>query len=255
MKRIISLIIAIIMVWTLSLTVFATSHIDESSYDVVSCRPIPEDFVKLSCEELQNEYVLSGFIPEDINFISGELDLVTTSSTRSVAVTEPCDQEWRQLFPDSWMWEANRRILAADDLLNTRYGIRFYSVSQKYWDNDISSYNPSGMVANAHSEWGLRDGAKLMIAFTGKPLYAYTGSGYAGVFGLVEDIGDPYLLVSSCGYDEDIMTVRHEVGHCYGLTHCSSSTNCFMAEAAARTKYESVCSKHNTDWQTYKTKY
>lgn len=147
------------------------------------------------------------------------------------------------------MWEANRTIQAADDMLTDRYGIRFYSVSQKYWTNNATT--PESMVRDAHSQWGLRDGAKLMIAFTDKALV----SGYYSIFGLVENIGQPYLLVTCYGYEENKMTVRHEVGHCYGLQHCKNGTNCVMAEAAPISTYDSICSTHNTGWNSAKTKY
>ena len=56
-------------------------------------------------------------------------------------------------------------------------------------------------------------------------------------------------------FDENKMTVRHEVGHCYGLYHCARGTNCVMAEAAPIGTYNSICSKHNSAWNSVKTKY
>lgn len=212
-------------------------------------RVVPDGIEKPSKEDVETQYVLADMEISDIDFITGDYEMVTASSVRSVPVTEPCDQTWRAKYPDSWMWEANRTIKAADDMLTNKYGIQFYSVSQKYWTNNATT--PEAMVRDAHRQWGLRDGAKLMIAFTNKTLV----SGSSVIFGLVENIGQPYLLVTCYGYNENKMTVRHEVGHCYGLYHCARGTNCVMAEAAPIGTYDSICSRHNSAWHSAKTKY
>ena len=149
------------------------------------------------------------------------------------------------------MWEANRTVTAADDMLTSRYGIQFYSVSQKYWNHTVSGSNPSAMVTNAHTQWGLCDGADIMMAFTD----IYLTSGGSPIYGLVESIGSPYLLITCYGYTENCMTVRHEVGHCYGLYHCASGNNCVMAAAAPSSTYNQLCSTHDTQWNSAKTLY
>lgn len=250
MKKIISIILAVVTLFTCSICAFAA---DSNNSQHSECyRIVPEGVKKPTKEDVEAQYALSGFSPDSIDFITGDFEMVTAASVRKVAVTEPCDQTWRSKYPDSWMWEAHRTVTAADDMLTSRFGIQFYSVSQKYWDNDISSYDPDAMVRNAHAEWGLRDGAKLMIAFTNKYLYDAWGG---KIFGLVEDIGRPYLLVSCYGYNENRVTVRHEVGHCYGLIHCKYGTNCVLAEAAPASTYNQLCSDHNSKWNAAKTKY
>lgn len=210
---------------------------------------MPEGITKPTKEQIEKDYIFAGFTPESNDFLSTEM--VTLASVRSVPVTEPCDQSWRDKYPTTWMWEANRTVTAADDMLTSRYSIQFYSVSQKYWQNDSSSWDTYAMVREAHLEWGLRDGAKIMFAFTDFMLY----DGDSEIFGRVEDIGLPYLLITCYGFDENAMTARHEVGHSYNLTHCSASTNCVMAAGAALSKYNSICSTHNTQWNNNRTRY
>lgn len=227
-----------------AMTAFASEPSNpEFEYDYVQ-----DGVEKPTKEDIEQTYVFENFTPENNDFLSNEM--VTLATVRSVPVTEPCDKSWRDKYPTTWMWEANRTIQAADDMLTNRWGIQFYSVSQKYWDSENTN-NPDSLVAEAHREWGLRDGAKLMIAFTNRLLSVSGGN----IYGLVEDIGAPYVLVTCYGFDENAMTVRHEVGHTYNLYHCSASTNCVMAAGAARSKYDSLCSTHNTQWNNNKTRY
>lgn len=244
MKKVLSLmlVIAALLACSVSATAAETDSFPNG-------RVVPAGVEKPTKEDVEAQYVLSGIEISDIDFITGDHEMVTAASVRSVPVTEPCDQTWRAKYPDTWMWEANRTIQAADDMLTNKYGIRFYSVSQKYWTNNATT--PEAMVRDAHSQWGLRDGAKLMIAFTNKALVSNSST----IFGLVEDIGKPYLLVTCYGYNENRMTVRHEVGHCYGLYHCKRGNNCVMAEAAPIGTYDSICSTHNSAWSSAKTKY
>lgn len=245
-KKLISISSALAILMTCSVMMASASDSEfkpQNEYDYVH-----EGVEKPTKEDIEKTYVFENFTPENNDFLSYEM--VTMATVRSVAVTEPCDKSWRDKYPTSWMWEANRTIQAADDMLTSRYGIQFYSVSQKYWESDNTT-NPESLVREAHREWGLRDGAKLMIAFTNRIL----STPYGNIYGLVEDIGKPYVLVTCYGFDENAMTVRHEVGHAYKLTHCSRTTNCVMAEAATRSKYNSICSQHNSDWNKYKTLY
>lgn len=249
MKKIISILLAVVTLFTCSICSFAAeANVSEHSKCLL---PVEDGLEKPTKKDVEEGYALSGFSPESIDFITGDFEMVTATSVRKVAVTEPCDQTWRAKYPDTWMWEAHRTVTAADDMLTSRFGIQFYSVSQKYWDNDISGSDPEAMVRNAHAEWGLRDGAKLMIAFTDKAL-KLSGVSLAG---LVEEIGKPYLLITCYGFENNRHAVRHEVGHCYGLYHCAQGTNCVVSAAAPISTYNQLCSDHNSKWNAAKTKY
>jgi len=205
---------------------------DVVDIDSPLARVMPQEYINA----IEDNDPLHDFVPPDVNFMCEPI--VSKSITISVPVTEPCDQVWRASYPDNWMWQANRAIRDAAEPL-ADWGVQYYSVSQKYWDS--SSTTAADLVEEAKNEWGLRDGASLMIAFTGKT--------YNNVMGRVSDIGEPYVIVFDYGYEENKMTVLHETGHCYGLRHCKSGTDCVMAEAAPKETFNSMCSTHKSQWQ------
>lgn len=187
--------------------------------------------------------VLEDYIPKDINDLCSIK--VTRSASISVPVTSPCDQSWREKYPDNWMWQANRAITRADDELTSRYGIYYYSVSQKVWTSNNTTTD--ALVKEAKDEWGLKDGAKLMIAFTGRKMSD-------GTMGEVLKIGSPYAVIVNSGYADNSETVQHETGHCYGLKHRDNDSDCVMT-AVGMGHIGEICSYHNNQWKSNKNKY
>ncbi len=57
-------------------------------------------------------------------------ELITVYSSIIVTVHSPCDQEWRELYPDTWMFEANRAIEEADALMYDKFSIDLRSEKQ-----------------------------------------------------------------------------------------------------------------------------
>lgn len=214
----------------------------------VSAAEVKEDHSKARI--MSQEYIdsikdndpLKHYAPSQLNFMCEPL--VTRSTTISVPVTEPCDQYFRANYPSNWMWQANRAVSNAAEPLK-KFGIQYYSVSQKYWESNSTS--SSALVAEAKSEWGLKDGASLMIAFSGRNV--------GGIFGQVDAIGDPYVIVYDYGYDENKMTVLHETAHCYGMYHCAAGTNCVVAQAAPISTFNSLCNTHSSQWEARKNWY
>jgi hypothetical protein len=200
-------------------------------------RIMPKEYIS----KIEDNDPLKYFVPKDINFMC-EVS-TTRSSTIWVAITEPCDQYWRNDYPTNWMWQANRVISNADTPLSG-FGISFYSVAQKEWDSSSTTHDD--LIQEAIDEWGLTNGADLMVAFTGR-----SGT----IFGRVSAIGDPYILVYDYGYDENKMTTLHESGHAYGLTHCAQGTDCVMSAAAPLSTFNSMCSTHETEWENHKNDY
>lgn len=184
---------------------------------------------------------LKDFVPESMDFLAEQM--VTRSVTYKVAVTEPCDQYWQATYPNNWMWQAHRCVVNADTMLTNKYGIQYYSVSQKYWTSNNTT--DEALVAEARREWGLRDGADLMVAFTGRD--------GGNTMGIVDAIGEPYALIFDNGYEYNRETVQHETGHCYGLRHCSGD-NCVMT-AYGMGHIDTICADHNTKWSAAKGKY
>ena len=111
--------------------------------DTSGARIMPQEYI----DAIEDTDPLRDFVPPNIDFMCEPL--VTRSTTISVPVTEPCDQEWRATYPDNWMWQANRAIRDAAAPLKD-FGIQYYSVSQKYWDS--SSTTSSALVQEAKDE-------------------------------------------------------------------------------------------------------
>ncbi|MDD2362468.1 MAG: hypothetical protein PHV32_05395 [Eubacteriales bacterium] len=157
-----------------------------------------------------------------------------------VKVTTPVDEEFRARY-SSWAWEVLRAVDDCDDWLGIKYNINYYIVSNKLWDSvDGASYG--NLLNEAYQEWGLRDGAKLMIAFSGQ---------MPGVGG-VAWLDTPYCVVFDQGRTANTEVVQHETGHCYGLDDCSSSS-CVMGSDYGN--INRICSTHNTQWNNAKLKY
>lgn len=131
-------------------------------------------------------------------------ELITVYSSIIVTVHSPCDQEWRELYPDTWMFEANRAIEEADALMYDKFSIDLRSEKQTAWTGNTYSGNGDTLLDEAWAEEGL-NGCNLMIAFTGKN-FPYGGWGYVGGAG---------CLVIDQGYPANASVARHEVGHNY----------------------------------------
>lgn len=76
-------------------------------------------------------------------------ELITVYSSIIVTVHSPCDQEWRELYPDTWMFEANRAIEEADALMYDKFSIDLRSEKQTAWTG-----NP-----------------KVVVTVNGEPIY------------------------------------------------------------------------------------
>lgn len=123
-------------------------------------------------------------------------ELITVYSSIIVTVHSPCDQEWRELYPDTWMFEANRAIEEADALMYDKFSIDLRSEKQTAWTGNTYSGNGDTLLDEAWAEEGL-NGCNLMIAFTGKN-FPYGGWGYVGGAGcLVIDQGYPAIHLCS----------------------------------------------------------
>lgn len=237
-NKFLSLLMALVMlsgVFVATSNVYACDNKDSENEVVAKQR--------LETDEVRND-PLHDYVPtkEEMNFLAEPY--LSRSTTIWVPVTSPCDQAWRNIYPNNWMWQANRAITNADNMLSNKFGIEFYSVAQKYWDS--SSYSAEGLVAEAKNEWGLTNGASLMIAFTGK--------NDGNTMGIVDAIGDPYVLILDHQYEYNRETVQHEVGHAYGLRHRSGDNNCVMT-AVGMGHIDTICSTHEQQWRNNKNKY
>ena len=165
-------------------------------------------------------------------------ELITVYSSIIVTVHSPCDQEWRELYPDTWMFEANRAIEEADALMYDKFSIDLRSEKQTAWTGNTYSGNGDTLLDEAWAEEGL-NGCNLMIAFTGKN-FPYGGWGYVGGAG---------CLVIDQGYPANASVARHEVGHNYGCPDQYNDPNppvCFMNDCY--NQFNDICSTCYSTW-------
>ena len=96
-------------------------------------------------------------------------ELITVYSSIIVTVHSPCDQEWRELYPDTWMFEANRAIEEADALMYDKFSIDLRSEKQTAWTGNTYSGNGDTLLDEAWAEEGL-NGCKKSVGSNPKPV-------------------------------------------------------------------------------------
>ncbi len=157
----------------------------------------------------------------------------------TVNVTTPVDEQFRSKY-SSWAWEVLRAVDDADDYLGEQFNINYNIVSNKQWSS--SATTTQGLLDEAIAEWGLRDNASLMIAFTGR----YTGDGGMAY------TGDKYCIVADSFRLGNTFVVQHETGHCYGLYHCMDAS-CVMFHAAGVEELNNLDSSCWNYWNAHCT--
>lgn len=70
----------------------------------------------------------------------------------------------------------------------------------------------------------------------------------------VLEIGKPYAIIINNGYTDNAETIQHETGHCYGLKHIKNDNKCVMT-AVGMGHIGQICSTHNSQWKSKKSKY
>lgn len=121
-----------------------------------------------------------------------------------VKVCSPCDEQWRAIYPNTWMAEANNAVEIADTMLADWFNIDFRSVAQSAWTSPDGS---AGEILNSASDdVGLKNGAQIMIACSGR-VTDYGGVAY---------MNTRYCVIFDQGTEYNGYSARHEVGHLYG---------------------------------------
>ena len=212
----------------------------------VLTRQAPAGVAQPTLQEIRTSYAFDGFDLKGINFLDQQL--ITAANVRWVRTTQLGDQAWRNRYPTSWMWEAQRTVTRAGEFLNNNFAISLYAGNQRYWNHNLANGSTSTTVLNNARNQGLGD-ATLMVAFTGLSVR----DGGQNIMGAAF-VGQPFSFVACFGFDENAMTARHEIGHMYGLNHCSSTT-CFMAAAARIGSFNQICATHRTQFQNNRLRY
>lgn len=81
---------------------------------IVAIDYAPDDFVPV-------EDPLRDSVPPSMDFLTQQT--VTRSATKVVYVNEPCDQSWRNKYPNNWMWQAHRVVIESDHILEDKIGV------------------------------------------------------------------------------------------------------------------------------------
>lgn len=120
-----------------------------------------------------------------------------------VKVCSPCDDQWRSIYPDTWMSEANKAVELADDQISKWFNIDYQSVAQSTW---MSPDGTSSSILSSATNQGLKSGAQIMIAFSGRAPGA----------GGIAYLNSRYCVVFNQGTTNNGYVARHETGHLYG---------------------------------------
>lgn len=199
----------------------------------------------LSSAVTANATGMVDFVPKDpTNYVS-QLDYLpareenvemymTRSSSVYIDVNVVMDEEWRTQTNASTL--AKNAIEDADDYLWSEFGINFYHYEYENWDSNDNNTD-TDLLNEAIDEHGW-NGNDYMMAFTGQD------GNEAGGWGKV---GQAYCLVIDQNATANKKVARHEIGHTYGLSHCSE--NCLMNSTATfYSYYNDLCDEHYDEW-------
>lgn len=175
----------------------------------------------------------------------------------TVTVTSPMDQYWRAKHR-SPNWEANETIETADDFLFEEFRIDLRSVAQPIWTSSGST--STAILNNAVSRHGRtyqgNRTADIMIAFSANPnAVAFINGRWQRIMGQVTDIPSRYAIVFCFYRDENVLTTQHELGHMYGLSHCSVSDCLMNANPNVQNSMDNLCNACTSLWNAARAMY
>jgi len=172
---------------------------------------------------------------EFIDFIDFE-NSVTSSSFIIVNVHIPADQHYRTTYGSNWQNVARNDVSNASSFYYSEFQVALIVGRLSNWSSPTGTTTVQQMFASAVNNHGLA-GQDIMIAMTGRPP---SDVGDIAGWGTV---GGPHSLLMDQGSTANRVIIRHEVGHNYGMVHCSAS--CFMHfDATMYSNYSSMCSGH-----------
>ena len=235
-KRVFGICLVLVVGSSFRNTVFASCQIQEdSSSSVIFC-------TGPCSKEISSDN--SPALPQSARYEDAMIH--SKAASIRVDIQTPLEVSWRNTH-SSYYYDANNVVETIDDMLYDKFGIDFYTVSQPSW-NVGSVAVPSVAMNLLKSNIG-KGNADIMLAFAGPIFDTATSAGY----GMTSALGEPYCIVFDHGAAQNNKSAQHEIGHAYGLSHCSSS--CVMKQGSNTNLLGKLCSKHNSEWSKAKNKY
>ncbi len=230
-------LITMLAVCTLIVPAFSTPVFAEEPMDTWEVNVCGDDTMKL-----EN-------IPELPNAEPLWEDMAVSSRAASISVNvqSPLENSWRSKYSDP-MYEARKIVERTDDFLSKKFGIEFHVASQPDWTVSDTSTLRNILKDAAIKNWkGKED---LMIAFAG-PL---ADTDDKVIFGVAFN-GRPFSVIFDHAYKQNCKSTQHEVGHTYGLQHCSNT--CVMKSGSDNNweLFDHLCPSHEQQWNKNKNKY
>ena len=230
-------LITMLAVCTLIVPAFSTPVFAEEPMDTWEVNVCGDDTMKLeNIPELPNAEPLW----EDMTVSS-------RAASISVNVQSPLEKTWRSKYSDP-RYEARKIVERTDDFLSKKFGTEFHVASQPDWTVSNTSTVRNILKDAAMKNWTRKE--DLMIAFAG-PLADKEDH---VVFGVAFN-GKPFSVIFDHAYNQNCKSTQHEVGHTYGLQHCSNT--CVMKSGSDNNweLFDHLCPSHEQQWNKNKNKY
>lgn len=227
-----------IMMFNVSVTVFASgvNTTEENSSSIFCTGPY------LPASYYEDEPSLPSMARYEDAMISNRAALIR------VNVQSPLEKSWRNAYSD-YYYQANEVIETADNYLADKLDIDLYTISQPSWD--VGSVALPSVAMNILKRDIGKGSADIMIAFAGSIFDSSTGAG----FGMTSALNEPYCIVFDHGYKQNCKSAQHEIGHAYGLEHCSNT--CVMKQGwdLDWNLFQHLCTTHENQWIGAKNRY
>jgi hypothetical protein len=161
------------------------------------------------------------------------------------------DQLWRNANGGTnWAAETGRQVLVGTDIYFRMFSVDMQRRGATAWNSPNTRYG-NELLSHARINHGL-NGHQLMMAFTGRQGVLWHPGNPIHIAGLAE-LNGPHALTVNFGASNNHTIIRHEIGHNYGLSHCTAS--CFMNGTNPYPHFDSMCNAHRTQFMNNRNRY
>lgn len=155
-------------------------------------------------------------------------ELITVYSSIIVTVHSPCDQEWRELYPDTWMFEAT--VSEANRLSNA--GVFICALYESDSGTSISHFTRSNGIADAREAISLAEDLGMP---TGNPIY----------FCIDTDVTKSQMTTYIVPYVQGILSELEGSGYKLGIYGPKPVCKYIRGTYSATERYMMIC---DNDW-------